>query len=485
MTGRTENVTRPDEARRYRRAAVIAAVLLALATTGVFVKDNPFASGYRIKADLASATQLKPGSEVRIAGLRVGKVTGIEASPDDGSIVTLEIDRAGRPVGEDAEVVVRPRLVLEGNAYVDLSPGTPGAPELPSGATIDRSETAIAVQLDQVLDVFDLPTRGSLHRSIGELAEGLGNGGDDRVESGSRGLRRSLRELDQALPPVADVARAARGEEPGDLPRAVGSSSEVAAQVATDPRALADLVTSFNRFTGALAAQDAALAGSIRGFDLVLAAAPPALTELDAALPKLTTLADRLRPTLQTAPAALRETSALLDQIEAISGPTELERLVGRLGPVTARLPNLERRLGTLFGYTRRVTDCVSSNIVPALNMEIEDGKNSTGDPVWLDLMHLFAALSSFSSAVDGNGGTVRLGITGNDRNISQFLPGLGRVVGRAPSATGINPRWLGYATNPPYRPDAPCSEQPLVDLGARSGPAPDFMSTGTGADRR
>jgi phospholipid/cholesterol/gamma-HCH transport system substrate-binding protein len=463
---------RERETRRYRRAGVVALVLFAVITAAVFLKQNPFASGYHVHALFSSAAQLHTGGEVRIAGIKVGQVTAIDRGPNDTANVTMRVG-GGRPIHTDATFAIKPRLVLEGNAYVDVDPGTPGAPELRSGATVAEAQTSVAVQLDQVLDVLDLPTRNSLQRSLAELARGFGGS-----PSGAAGLRRSVRELSGALGSVTEVARAARGTRPGDLGRAIGSSADVATQIVRDPNALAAIVTDYRVVSGALADENRSLSASIAGFDDVVRAAPPTLTAIDAALPKLTRFANELRPALRSAPATLGATNRLLDQIGGIVGPAELPALLRGLSPVARDLPGLETELRTLFRWTKPVTDCISSNVVPTLDMKIQDGVNSTGDPVYLDLVHLFTGLTAFSSSVDGNGGTVRLGVTTGDRIINGILPGLGQVIAKIPGANGVRPTWLGFGVNPPYRPDQPCGQQALPNLSARSGPVPTWLTT-------
>src|SRR5690606_20560603 len=109
-------------------------------------------------------------------------------------------------------------------------------------------------------------------------------------------------------------------------------------------------------------------------------------------------------------------------------------------------LPTFERRLGDLFRWSRLTTDCIVSNVVPSLNLKIpEDHIHATGDPVWLDLMHAFTGMTSFVSSVDGNGGTVRLGITSGDQGLNGILPGLGQVAALDFGAVGVRPTWLGY----------------------------------------
>src|SRR5205085_1354337 len=82
------------------------------------------------------------------------------------------VDDQGLPLHTDAQVQIRPRLFLEGNFFLDLQPGSPSAPELPDGGTIPITQTATAVQLDEVLTALQKPARRGLQR----LLEGYGTG---------------------------------------------------------------------------------------------------------------------------------------------------------------------------------------------------------------------------------------------------------------------------------------------------------------------
>ena len=77
---------------------------------------------------------------MRVAGVDVGKVTAVEHLTDedgdglDAAVVTMKIkDEDARPIHEDATLQLRPRLFLEGNLFVDVQPGSPGAEELDGG----------------------------------------------------------------------------------------------------------------------------------------------------------------------------------------------------------------------------------------------------------------------------------------------------------------------------------------------------------------
>lgn len=473
------HVSRRDASWRYRRMAIGGLIAFVLITVVVFTKPNPFGATFTVRAQFSSVAQLHNAGQVRIAGIQVGQVTGISAGPGASSIVSMAIDPSGLPIHRDATFTIKPRLVLEGNAYIDLDPGTPAASDLRSGELVGQGQTATTVQLDQVLDTFDTPVRQSLTTSFKGLASGFGTGGASAgtVTPGWAGLKTALHQFDTALAPAGMVAQSAEGTQPGDLARAIGWTGAVTAQLATDPTALADAVTSYNTTFAALAAQGNALAAGVHDFDGLLKAAPQPLAQLDGALPTLTRFADQLQPTFHAAPAGLRSANGLLDQIGETVSRTSLPRLVTDLGPLVQAMPTLESRLQTLFGYTTPVTDCISTHIVPSLNLVAPDGVNSTGDPVYLDLVHLFTGLTGFSSAVDGNGGTVRLGITTGDHIVDSVLPGLGQVVGRLPNVDGVRPEWLGYGVEPPYRPDQSCAKQPLPNLAAGSGKVPAWLS--------
>ena len=78
---------------------------------------------------MRDAQNLKPGSPVRVAGVEVGKVTKVEAADEDepAARVTMQLRDDALPVHEDAELQIRPRILLEGNFFIDLDPGSSSA----------------------------------------------------------------------------------------------------------------------------------------------------------------------------------------------------------------------------------------------------------------------------------------------------------------------------------------------------------------------
>jgi len=114
------------------KAGLIAVALIVAATVIGFTKNNPFYAPYKMTAVFQTANNLKPNSPVRIAGVEVGKVKKVEAiaGGTGAARVEIEILDKGLPIHTDATLKIRPRVFLEGNFFVDISPGSPSAPIL-------------------------------------------------------------------------------------------------------------------------------------------------------------------------------------------------------------------------------------------------------------------------------------------------------------------------------------------------------------------
>ena len=113
--------------RKQRSPLTIGLIALAIALVAVFLgftKDIPFTKGFRVNAVFESSNGLRVNSPVRIAGVNVGKVKSVKAKEGTNqTLVVMEINDAGLPIHEDATAKIRPRIFLEGNFFVDLTPG--------------------------------------------------------------------------------------------------------------------------------------------------------------------------------------------------------------------------------------------------------------------------------------------------------------------------------------------------------------------------
>jgi ABC-type transporter Mla subunit MlaD len=156
----------PSPAKIGLAVALLASLILYLTFVKQFTKHFPFTSrGYELHATFRNATTLKPNSPVRIAGVNVGSVISVEPKGHMAE-ATFTVTDEGLPIHKDVEVALRPRLFLEGNFFLDVSPGSPSAPDLSSGATIPVTQTHTAVQIDQILTALQSNTRQDLRRAL-------------------------------------------------------------------------------------------------------------------------------------------------------------------------------------------------------------------------------------------------------------------------------------------------------------------------------
>ena len=455
----------PPPLRPYLVAVAMIAAL-ALVVAYAFNPRLPFTSTYEVEAVMDSSAGLRKGSPVRIAGVNVGKVSGISRGPGHTTLVTLEVKEAGRPVRADATVRVRPRVFLEGGYLVELSPGSPSARELPDGGTIPLPQTAAPVQFHDLLKVFDRPSRESLQTILDTTARALDDGG-------AAGLRTLAPELRPLLRDTAWVAEALRGTEHDDVSRLVAATDRLTSALARDPRQLGSLVDNLATVTGAVHARDAELAATVRGLDGVMREAPAALDALDAALPSVESAATQVAPALEIAPAALAETAAVLGKLGRLVAPGRRDETIAGLETAFVALPGLVGRMAGVFPAAKPTTDCLSSHVLPVFESEVPDGELSTGRPAWQDFVHALVGLAGASSNFDGNGHSLRYQFGTGDQSFSTFaIPGFGQLLANAPSSLQSRPLPASDRALPPFRTDVPCSSQPPVDLEAASGPA-------------
>jgi hypothetical protein len=164
----------------------------------------------------------------------------------------------------------------------------------------------------------------------------------------------------------------------------------------------------------------------------------------------------------------------VLSQAGALIAPSELPALLDELEPALPSLRALEPRLGTVLAKLEPVTECVRTHALPVLRTPVIDPPHTTGVAPYRELFDGWVGLASASQNFTGDGPAVR------------YHAGFGTQVvttGRAPSAgeplvgltsepiLGSRPRYTGR--QPPFRPDVPCMTQPLPDLTAETGPAP------------
>jgi phospholipid/cholesterol/gamma-HCH transport system substrate-binding protein len=138
--------------------------------------------GTTVSAQFSSAVGLYQGSDVRMLGVKVGKVTAVTPNKD-GVKVTMTLDHGRKAAADTGAAIVSPTMVSD--RYVQLTaPYTSGA-ALKAGATITK--TQVPVEIDQLYSsLTDLTTQlgpeganknGALSRLLKVAAQNLGGEG--------------------------------------------------------------------------------------------------------------------------------------------------------------------------------------------------------------------------------------------------------------------------------------------------------------------
>jgi virulence factor Mce-like protein len=437
------------------KAGLLAAVVLGLLVFFGFSKANPFADPYELKAAFRDVRSLKPRSPVRIAGVDVGRVTKVDSLAEDGAAeVTMELSEDALPLHADATLRVRPRILLEGNFFVDLRPGSPSAAELDDGATVPLTQTSASVTLPEILEVLDTDTRADLRSLLYEFGTvALVEGG------GARAINRTLPLLAPAYRLTAITNEALLGLDPRrDIRRLLRGQARAFGALADNPEALKELVTDLNVTAGALARQDSALSASVPALNDTLRVGQPALAAVNDALPTLRAFSLEAVPGVRSTVGTLGAAIPWIRQATGLVGQDELRGLAADLRQAVPSLVQLNNDLIPLLNRLRAASSCTNLVLVPFAESEIPSlERGNSGQQVRRQINRSFVGLAGESRVNDANTPVFHV----------QAVPPSNLALGQIQPASPPDPN-----TPPPHRPDVACETQEPPNLRAPGGSA-------------
>jgi hypothetical protein len=420
---------------------------------------------------------------VRIAGVEVGKVKKVEAlQGTNAALLTLQLKDTALPIHEDATAKIRPRIFLEGNFFVDLKPGTPGSPELPSGGTIKISQTATPVQLDEVLTSLQSDSREDLKA----LLDGLNAAFNTKVrgKTASQSFNDALDDIPEGERSTAVVLQALLGTEPHrDVARLIRGTAATANALDRNEGALKDLITNFNDTMATFAGEADNLRTTVRLLGPTLQNANAAFTSLNNAFPPTRAFAKEILPGVRETPATIDASFPWIEQTRKLVSKQELGGLAEELSPATRDLAKLVDRAEELLPETDLASKCIRDVVLPAGDLVVHD-EFDDGAANYKEFWYALAGIAGEGQNTDGNGMYVRFQVGGGSNMVSlgSKSTGTGQLFGNNPEVPlGNRPAYTGKKT--PYRPDAPCYKQPLPDV---NGPAAaKSLPTGTASAAR
>jgi phospholipid/cholesterol/gamma-HCH transport system substrate-binding protein len=305
-----------------RRALVLALVLLAIVAVAVLLFRGD--GGYTVTAEFVNAGQLVKGNEVKAGGVSVGSVKDIDVTQDGRAEVTLGIkDDDYQPLRRGTRVTIK-QASLSGiaNRYVDLQLGPANGDEIDDGGVIGTDQTATAVELDQIFDLFDKRTRTGLQDFFKGSAEMLRGRGKE--------LRGGIHYLNPALSTGARLFQELTRDE-ALLERFLVDSGTLVNALAQRREDLTGVVGNLNATFGALGRQQDALAESVERL-------PPFMRRANTTFVNLRSALDDVDPLVDASKPAVRRLGPFLDQARLFvrdGEPTirDLSRTIAQAGP--------------------------------------------------------------------------------------------------------------------------------------------------------
>lgn len=266
----------------------------------ILLSGGAFAKTYTVSARFTDAAGIKTGDEVQVAGLKAGRVSGIEI--EDGAVtVTLDINHdVEMPADSIAEIKIE---TLLGRKNVTLLSGSSDE-KLEDGDVIPVENTVTPVE---VTDLADTSVR-LLEESDAEAFETF----------------------------LVEVTKITKGKEK-QVTDLISGLGDLAAAVDSRRNELGRLLDSLNTLSATFAERDETLVSLIDNYDVVLANLAERTGDLqellestDSASFKVASLVRRNRGTINSALKGLRTSLSVVDdhQLELATAISYLEEAV-------------------------------------------------------------------------------------------------------------------------------------------------------------
>jgi ABC-type transporter Mla subunit MlaD len=284
-----------------RRLLIIALVLAAGAAAVVASasgkSDDPEKPDYTVELD--NAFGIVNGADVKVAGVRAGRVSGMRVAPrTHHALVDIAIEKNGfGSLRTDAFCETKPQSLI-GEYYVDCRPGT-SSTRLKPGATIPIEQTASTIPLDLINNVMRRPYRERLGIILDELGAGVGGRAADIQATVKRAVP-ALRETDQVLAILADQNKT--------LANLTHDADTVIGDLAANRKNVGRFVTETRQTAQASAERRAQIAASLHRL-------PTFLRELKPTMAKLGAATDAQTPALADLNQSADQLATLLEQL--------------------------------------------------------------------------------------------------------------------------------------------------------------------------
>jgi phospholipid/cholesterol/gamma-HCH transport system substrate-binding protein len=290
------------------RVAAVGALVAAIVLVGLILFAGGGVGGYTVKARFLNAGQLVKGNPVQVGGVPVGSVKGIKITDSGAAEITMSIDGDHSPLRRGTRAEIR-QFSQSGlaNRYIDLSLPPDSDDTIPDGGVIDTDKTVTQVDLDELYNTLDPPTRKAL--------QGFFKGSADQWRDMSDEANVGFEYLNPAL----STSRRLFNELTKDTPllqRFLVDSSKMVTALAERRDDLAGLVGNLNDTTRALGSQKEALAESIGRL-------PPFMRRANTTFVNLRSTLDAVDPLVEASKPVAKRLGPFLSQARAFAADAE------------------------------------------------------------------------------------------------------------------------------------------------------------------
>ncbi len=293
---------------REKNKTVIGAIgitaILSLLYTSFNTDKLPFiGAGPTYKADFAEGAGLQKMDEVRVAGVKVGKVTGIDLAGDH---VVVQMRVKGATLGRLTKAEIRIKTVL-GRKYVQLDPAGDG--------TLDPSSE---IPVSRTTSPFDIAP------AFQKLAGTVGN-----IDGA---------QLGKAFSTLADDFR----DSPKDVRASLDGLSRLSMTIASRDAQLKLLLQKARGVTGTLAARDHDLVSLLKDSDLIFQEVQARREAIHHLLVSTTTLSEQLVALVQENIATLAPALHSLRSVVTVlrNNQDNLDKSIAQLAPFVRLFAN-------------------------------------------------------------------------------------------------------------------------------------------------
>jgi phospholipid/cholesterol/gamma-HCH transport system substrate-binding protein len=280
------------------------AILAVIAVLTFYSGDLPFiGGGTTYTAYFAEAGGLQPGNEVRIAGVVVGRVTGVSL---DGAKVAVTFQEKGAWLGNATTASIKIKTLL-GDKYLALTPQ--GTAPLNPGQPIPLSRTTSPYDVQQAFS--------AIGQQLGQINTGQ--------------LARSLQVLSDAFASTPPYVRSA-----------LSGLADLSSSVASRQAQVASVLAQTRTVTGTLASEDARFQALLGDGNLLLSELRARQADISSLLATTQALSAQLSGLVADDQAKLGPALQALDQVTDVlkQNQANLAQAIALAGPYYRLLGN-------------------------------------------------------------------------------------------------------------------------------------------------